>query len=159
VQRPQLRRHPELGPTDVHEAHAPAPREAGLVPVGERQVARAERNDQDLEKGQARRDDLASAGGDVLEDRGDDRQERLVLLDVLDEDGGVERRRSGAEVFLQSHARRSASTWAVASVPLHASLPRPRSSRIDTGAARSTASSRIQVTSWATERRRSRARF
>jgi len=96
VKCPKLCRHPELGSADIHQAHAAASCEVGLVAIGEREVPRAEGHDQDLEQGQARGDDLASARGDVLEDRSDERQERLVLLDVVDEDRGVERRRPGA---------------------------------------------------------------
>src|SRR5690349_17554042 len=75
-----------------------------------------------------------------------------MLLDQVDEERGVHHDGTGPEDVAQSHARRSASTCAEASVCAQTSFPSPCSPRIESGSARSRASSRICVTSWVTDR-------
>src|SRR6266540_671336 len=159
MDRSQLRRGAELSSIDVDQMEAAAARENQLVLFGERAVSGPVRNHQDLQQRQARRGRREAPFVDRGKNRIEYRQKAGILLDKIDEGRGVERQRAVPDLPDQSHDLRSVRTWADASIPAHCTLPRPRSARIDSGSGASSASSRIFVTSWATERCCCFARF
>ena len=107
--------------------------------------------DQDLEKGEGRRHHLPPSGGDVLEERRDDRQEALVLLDVVDTgavSGAVGPRRVPDRASPLRGARRG--TWRRPRARGRCG-PGPAVRGSTRGSGPPTACSRITVTSWATD--------